>query len=158
MRSDSHEVFRHRIDEALAHGITAHEDQSLNEHIQSCALCKEYADVNARVITSLSGFSFEVAGTLQAQVYASIRLRAQQLEATQPNRLPVALITVLAVMLTATCSLIELQFGGLIAPVFALQREQMQRGLLAFWVVPSLCLLLLFPLLPLLSKRREKIV
>jgi hypothetical protein len=45
-----------------------------------------------------------------------------------------------------------LQFGGLIASVFDLQRLQLRQGLLAFWILPSLCFLLLFPLLPLLSK------
>jgi hypothetical protein len=49
-------------------------------------------------------------------------------------------------------SFVDLQFGRLIAPVFDIQRTQMQWGLLAFWIVPSLCVLLLFPLLPLLSK------
>jgi hypothetical protein len=30
-----------------------------------------------------------------------------------------------------------------------------RQGLLAFWIVPSLCVLLLFPLLPLLAKARH---
>jgi hypothetical protein len=49
-------------------------------------------------------------------------------------------------------SLADLQFGGLIAAVFDIQRTQVRQELLAFWIVPSLCVLLLFPLLPLLSK------
>jgi hypothetical protein len=56
-------------------------------------------------------------------------------------------------------SFVDLQFGDLIASAFDIQRAQAQQGLLAFWIVPSLCVLLLFPLLPLLSKagtRREE--
>jgi hypothetical protein len=49
-------------------------------------------------------------------------------------------------------SFVDLQFGRLIAAVFDIQRAHVQQGLLAFWIVPSLCVLLLFPLLPLLSK------
>jgi hypothetical protein len=49
-------------------------------------------------------------------------------------------------------SFFDLQFGRLIASAFDMQRMQVQQGLLVYWIVPSLCVLLLFPLLPLLSK------
>jgi hypothetical protein len=62
------------------------------------------------------------------------------------------LISAAAVVLTLGGSFVDLQFGQLIASVFDIQRIEVQRGLLAFWIVPSLCVLLLFPLLPLLSK------
>jgi len=62
------------------------------------------------------------------------------------------LISVAAVVLTTGGSFVDLQFGRLIASVFDIQRMQVQQGLLAFWILPSLCVLLLFPLLPLLSK------
>jgi hypothetical protein len=69
------------------------------------------------------------------------------------------LISLAAVVLTLGGSFVDLQFGDLIASAFDIQRAQAQLGLLAFWIVPSLCVLLLFPLLPLLSKagtRREE--
>ena len=77
----------------------------------------------------------------------------------QPGRRRWALISVAAVVLTMGGSFVDLQFGGLIASVFDIQRTLVRQGLLAFWIVPSLCVLLLFPLLPLLSKagtRREE--
>jgi hypothetical protein len=49
-------------------------------------------------------------------------------------------------------SLVDLRFGDVIASVFDIGRMPVRQGLLAFWIVPSLCVLLLFPLLPLLSK------
>jgi hypothetical protein len=54
-------------------------------------------------------------------------------------------------MLTAVGSFFDLRLSGLIASVLDLQRMQVQHGLIAFWIIPSLCLLLLFPILPLLS-------
>jgi hypothetical protein len=54
---------------------------------------------------------------------------------------------------------VDLRFGDLIASVFDIQRMQLRQGLLAIWILPSLAVLLLFPLLPLLSKagsRREE--
>jgi hypothetical protein len=72
------------------------------------------------------------------------------------------LIILAAAVLTMGGSFVDLQFGRLIAAAFDIQRTQVQQGLLVFWIVPSLCVLLLFPLLPLLSQagthREERIL
>jgi Putative zinc-finger len=146
MNIDHHETFQHMIDESLAGGISAEREQSLREHLDTCAPCQEYLSASNRVIAGLDGFSFEVDPTLNARVHASLRRPAQ------PSRRRWALISVAAVVLTMGGSFVDLQFGGLIASVFDIQRMQVRQGLLAFWIVPSLCFLLLFPLLPLLSK------
>jgi len=155
MNIDHHESFQHLIDESLAGAISAEREQSLREHLGTCAPCQEYLSASNRVIAGLGGFSFEVDPSLNARVLASLRRPAQ------PGRRRWALISVAAVVLTMGGSFVDLQFGGLIASVFDLQRTQVRQGLLAFWIVPSLCVLLLFPLLPLLSKagthREERI-
>ena len=156
MISDDHESFQHRIDETLARGIAPGEEESLREHLRSCAQCRQYLTAGARVIAGLGGFSFDVDPALQAKVCASISLRAQQLEDGQPSRRRMAWICIAALILTAAGSFIDLQFGGLIASVLDVQRTQMRQGLLTFWIVPSLCLLLLFPILPLLSHAKER--
>jgi hypothetical protein len=89
---------------------------------------------------------------LNAKVLASLRRHAPLVQAAQPGRRRWALISVAAVVLTMAGSFIDLQFDGLIASVFDIQRTLVRQELLAFWIVPSLCVLLLFPLLPLLSK------
>jgi anti-sigma factor RsiW len=152
MNTDYHEDFQRMIDESLAGAISAERDRSLREHLDTCAQCQEYLSASNRVIAGLSGFSFEVNPTLNARVLAGISLPAQQVRAAQPGRRRWALITLAAVVLTMGGSFVELQFGRLIAAAFDIQRTQVQQGLLAFWIVPSLCVLLLFPLLPLLSK------
>ena len=152
MNIDHHERFQHMIDESLAGGISAEREQSLREHLDTCALCQEYLSASNRVIAGLGGFSFEVDPTLNARIFASLRQAAQQVQAAQPRSRRWALISVVAVVLTMGGSLVDLRFGDLIAFVFDIQRMQVRQGLLAFWIVPSLCVLLLFPLLPLLSK------
>jgi len=152
MNIDRHESFQHMIDESLASGISAEREQSLREHLDTCGPCQEYLSASNRVIASLAGFSFEVDPTLDARVLASLGRRAQQVQAAQPGRRRWALIGVAAVALTMGGSFVDLQFGGLIASVFDIQRTQVQEELLAFWIVPSLFALLLFPLLPLLAK------
>ena len=159
MNIHDHESFQHMIDESLAGGIAGEREQSLREHLDTCTPCQEYLSANNRVIAGLDGFSFDVDPNLNARVFASLRLRAQQIQAAQPGRRRWALISVAAVVLTMGGSFVDLQFGGLIASVFDIQRMQVREGLLAFWIVPSLFVLLLFPLLPLLSKagtRREE--
>ena len=146
MNLDQHETFRHTIDENLAGGISADREQSLREHLDTCAPCQEYLNANNRVIAGLGGFSFEVDPTLNARVLSSLR------RPTQPGSRRWASIGVAAVVLTMGGSLVDLRFGDLIASVFDIQRMPLRQGLLAFWIVPSLCVLMLFPLLPLLSK------
>ena len=159
MNIDHHESFQHLIDESLAGAISAEREQSLREHLGTCAPCQEYLSASNRVIAGLGGFSFEVDPTLNARVLVSLRLPAQQVQAAQPGRRRWALISLAAVLLTMGGSFVDLKFGSLIAAVFDIQRMQVRQGLLAFWIVPSLFVLLLFPLLPLLSKagtRREE--
>jgi hypothetical protein len=162
MNIDHHESFQHMIDESLAGSISAEREQSLREHLDTCVPCQEYLSASNRVIAGLGDFSFEVDPTLNARVFASLRLPAQQVQAAQPGRRRWALISVAAVILTMGGSFVDLQFGDLIASIFDIQRMQVRQGLLAFWIVPSLCVLLLFPLLPLLSKagthREERIL
>ena len=162
MNTDHHQSFQHMIDESLAGGISAEREQSLREHIDTCAPCQEYLSASNRVIAGLGGFSFEVDPTLNARVLASLRRPAQRVQSAQPRHRRWALISVAAVVLTTGGSFVDLQFGGLIASVFDLQRTQVRQGLLAFWIVPSLCVFMLFPLLPLLSKagthREERIL
>ena len=162
MNIDHHESFQHMIDESLAGGISAEREQSLREHLDTCAPCQEYLSASNRVIAGLGGFSFEVNPTLNARVFASLRLRAQQVQAAQPGRRRWVLISLAAVVLTMGGSFVDLQFGRLIASVFDIQRIQVRQGMFAFWIVPSLFIFLLFPLLPLLSKagthREERIL
>jgi hypothetical protein len=159
MNIDRHESFEHLIDESLAGAISAEREQSLREHLDTCAPCQEYLSASNRVIAGLGGFSFEVNPTLNAKVFASLRLRAQQVQAAQPRRRRWVSISLAAIALTMGGSFIDVQFGGLIASVLDIQRTHVQQGLFAFWIAPSLFVLLLFPLLPVLSKagtRREE--
>ena len=151
MKSDRHEVFEHMIDEALAAGVSIQEEQSLREHLQSCVSCQEYLNANNRVIASLGGFSFEVSPSLEAKVFASISQRARQIEAAPFSRRRLLLICALALTLTVIGSFLDLQFGSLIASFFDIQAIHVRQGVFAFWIISSVCLLLLFPMLPLLS-------
>jgi hypothetical protein len=181
---EQHETFRHMIDEGLAGGLSADREHSLREHLDSCVPCQEYLSASNRVIAGLRGFSFHVDAALNARVLTALSGNTRKTgtprppvatgsssfwrhglvrfalgQGAQPSRRRWLLSSAAAVVLTISCSLVELRFGDLIAAAFDMQRLQLRQELLAFWIVPSLCVLLLFPLLPLLSKagaRREE--
>jgi anti-sigma factor RsiW len=152
MKPNLHESFQHMIDESLTGSLSPERERSLRAHLDACAECQQYLGAGNRAIDGLAGFSFEVDPTLNARVVASLRQRAQQAHAAQPVRPRWGLIGLAAVVLTIGGSFLDLKFGDLIASVFAIQRTHLEHGLLAFWIAPSLFVLLLFPALVASSK------
>jgi hypothetical protein len=158
MRSDDHESFQRSIEASLVGEVAIGEEESLREHLQSCTQCQEFLATSTRVIGGLGGFSFDVDPALQEKVCASLRLRVLQMESAQPSRWRMAWICIAALILTAAGSFFDLQFGGLIASVLDIPRTEIRNPLLSFWILPSLCLLLLFPILPVLLPRKERVL
>jgi hypothetical protein len=158
MQADDHAIMRDVIDKTLAGSVLPEEEQSLREHLAACAQCQEYLDAGSCVIAGLGGFSFEVDPGLQAKVLASLKLRTEQLEAAQPSRRRMVWGCIAAVVLLITGSVVASQFGNLAAGLLHLQPSEVQRVLMAVWVLPSLCFALLFPLLPLLRNRKESVL
>jgi hypothetical protein len=158
MKTDHHATMQNLIDKNLVGDASPREEQSLREHLPACAECQEYLSASTRVIAGLGAFSFDVDRGLEAKVLWSLKLRAQQLEAARPSRRRMVWGCTAAVVLLVTGSLIALQFGNLVAAYLDLQPTQIQRVLLALWVIPSLCFSLLFPVLPRLLDREERVL
>jgi predicted anti-sigma-YlaC factor YlaD len=156
MKTDPHATIRDVIDKTLAGGASPEDDHSLQEHLAVCAQCQEYLSAGSRVIAALGGFSFDVDPGLERKVLRSLTVRAQQLETGQSNRRRIMWGCVAALVLLITGSWAALEFGNMVSAALNLPPMQVQRLLLFLWVVPSLCLSLLFPVLPLLSRRQER--
>lgn len=156
MKTDPHATFRDVIDKTLAGGASPEDDPSLQEHLAACAQCQEYLRAGKCVIAGLGGFSFDVDPGLQQKTLWSLTVRAQQLAAAQSHRRRIVWGCVGALVLLITGSWVVLEFGNLVAAALNLPLMQVQRLLLFLWVIPSLCLSLLFPILPLLSHREER--
>ena len=56
MNIDHHQSFQRMIDESLAGAISAEKEQSLREHLSTCAPCQEYLSASNRVIAGLKWF------------------------------------------------------------------------------------------------------
>ena len=151
MQVDRHRRVRHIIDRSLAGAASLQEEQTLREHVLTCAQCKESLVAGQRAIAGLGGFSFEVNPDLHGRVMAAIGLRAQQLETRRIKHIPMWWSYSAALMLTVAGSLAAPRFSDLAAAVFHLEPVPLHLGLLAFWTVPSVFFCLLFPLLHRLS-------
>jgi predicted anti-sigma-YlaC factor YlaD len=153
MQTDPHRSIRHIIDRSLAGEISPTEQHSLREHLHECAPCQKYADDSSRAIAALGEFSFTANPDLQPRVFTALAQRAQQLEATQPGRRRIARTCIIALLLTAVGSLAALHLGSPLAGLLHMEPAEAHVGVLALWVLPSLCFSLLLPVVLLLSAR-----
>lgn len=153
MPTDHHESMRHIIDKSFAGEASLSEQHALREHLLACSACQHYASQNSRVIASLAGFSFPVDTDLQAKIFASLAVRAQQLQAAQQHRQRIARTCVLAILLAVVGSFCASYAGAPLAALLHLEPAQTQAGLFALWILPSWGFALLLPVLLLVSVR-----
>ena len=156
-----HKGFQRMIDESLTGGISGEKEQSLREHLATCAPCLEYLSASNRVVAGLSGFSFELTPTLNARVLAAIKLQAQQVRAAQPGRrgfnrqrnvqFKVWAAFVLALSMSIVGSILVYRFARLLTVPVYFDTAQVRAGMLVFWLLPSFCAALC-----LLAAPREK--
>ena len=136
MQTDRHEQAA-LIDKLLAGAIKPQEERSLREHLRECTACQQQMDASQRAIAGLSGFSFEVNPNLNSQVQNAITRRVRELE-MQCSKHRSLKIFAAALALTVIGSLLAWSFTGRLAGSLNLTTNQLQLGLLFFWVAPSL--------------------
>jgi anti-sigma factor RsiW len=153
MSGERHLDFEQRIDRGLSGAGTAEEARLVEEHVATCAGCGEYLSASRRAIAGLKGFSFEAGLGLNAKTMTAVQARAAEMEARRANVRRWVGLGVVALVLTVLGTVVDLRVGHWAAGFFGLPSIGVQQGLLALWIVPSFCLLLLFPLLPLLSAK-----
>jgi hypothetical protein len=145
MKMDHHESFQRMIDESLAGAISAEKEQSLREHLSTCATCNEYLSASNRVIAGLSGFSFEVDPALNAKVLAALRLQARQVSSAQPHRLQLMRQRIVeykvgaAFAVALMLSLMGSAFVYEVATLLHFDTAQVRTDVLVFWLLPSFC-------------------
>ena len=158
---DHHKRFQSMIDESLAGGISEEKEQSLREHLATCAPCLDYLNASKWVVAGLSGFSFEVNPTLNARVLATLKLKAQQDRAAQQARprftrqhnvqFKVWAAFVLALSMSIVGSTLVYGLARLLTVPVYFDTAHVQAGVVVFWLLPSVCAALC-----LLAAPREK--
>jgi hypothetical protein len=149
MNIDHHDTFQRMIDDSLAGVLVAEKEQSLREHLSTCATCSEYLSASNRVIAGLSGFSFEVNPTLNAKLLTSLRLQAdegprivaQDNGTIRRHSVPFKNWAAfgLALSMSFVGSGLVYQIVERMAVPMHFVSAQVQAGVLVFWLLPSLC-------------------
>lgn len=162
MKPDLHQAFRTMIDEVVVAGSSTPPPATLRLHLESCEACRRYLDNTSRVIASLSTYSFAIDSSHNATVFGALQRSAERTQAAtfgarqahtfNPGQL--AWACVLAVLFTAAGSLVDIEFGSILAVHLPLHASQLRESIRALWLLTSLGSLLLFPLLPFLSRPR----
>lgn len=138
---------------SLAGDISGHEEQSLRQHLLTCSACQQYLDASNRAIAGLGEFSFDTDPNLPDKIIAVLTIRTAQLETQRLSHRQLAWSYVAALILTLAGSFSAMQLGDRFATAFSATHQQVQLGLIAMWIVPSVCFCLLLPTLPMMSKR-----
>jgi hypothetical protein len=146
MQADRHEPICHIIDKSLLGAASLQEERTLREHLPTCTSCTQYLEASNRAIASLGGFSFEVDPGLHEKVLASFAQR--QLETKWIHSMSIWWSRLIALVLTVAGSFVVSQFADRAAVFLHLAPGEIQLGLVAFWIAPSVCFCLLLLLLP----------
>ncbi|HTU51805.1 MAG TPA: zf-HC2 domain-containing protein [Acidobacteriaceae bacterium] len=153
MQTDNHESICRLIDKSLAGDISGQEEQSVRQHLLTCSACRQYQDVSNRAIAGLGGFAFGTDPNLPGKIFAALAIRAAQLETQRLSHRKLAWSYAAALVLTLAGSFAAIHLGDWFATAFSATHQQIQLGLVALWIVPSVFFCLLLPTLPMMSKR-----
>ena len=149
MKMDHHESFQRMIDESLAGVLSAEKEQSLREHLLTCATCNQYLSASNRVIAGLSGFAFEVNPTLNARVLAALMLQAEpvrKLPAHHSGTMRQHIVPfknwaafALALSMSFVGSALVYQMAIHLAVAMHFDHAPFQAVVVVFWLLPSFC-------------------
>jgi hypothetical protein len=149
MIPDHHESFQRMIDESLAGGISAEKEQLLREHLATCAPCQQYLSANNRIISGLSGFSFEANPALNVRILEALTLKVDQDRLARsggwrflrPHHVPMKVWAAFtgALLMSFAGSALVYQMAKLLTIPTQFDSTQIQASVLVFWLLPSLC-------------------
>lgn len=157
MNPEPHQSFQSRMDELLVAGYSTQTDPLLTEHLRVCRECERYLNVNKRVIAALGEFQFHVDTLPQKTVLSSVSMRGRRTLPGNLNRKQLARVCYVAFGLFLLGSMFDIGAGRLLEALFQSRGLHFRQSIVSFWVVPSFFILFLFPLLPLLMQREERI-
>lgn len=88
MTADPHEKAKRLVATDHVEGIAAADREWLDEHLESCPSCSEFASATERAIRSVRVMSVRVDAELVARTRRAVRLRAAELRGQQAQWLP----------------------------------------------------------------------
>jgi hypothetical protein len=156
MQVDRHQEACRIIDQSLVGAASIADAQILREHLLTCALCNAHLDASRRAIASLGGFAFEVDPGMHGKVLEALTVRALELDRRPVPRQSMWWFFIGAVILTVAGSFVMSNAGRAAAAAFHVAPANVGTGLIALWIIPSVCCCLLFLFLPLIGGMNKK--
>lgn len=157
MNPEPHQSFQTVIDELLVAGCSIQTNPLLTEHLQTCQECERYLHLNKRVIAALGEFQFNLDLPPQKTVVSSASVPTIRALPGKLDRNRLAEVCCVAFGLFLLGSMVDIGAGRLLEALFQSRDLHFRQGIVEFWVVPSFFILFLFPMLPLLTQREERI-
>ena len=156
MQTDLHQSMRHLIDRSLAGELSSTEHHSLRDHLHDCAACQKYAEDSRRAIAAprrifLPGKPGPSGKSLRCSRRAGAATRSR---AAQPSAYRAHLHHRLSAHHHRL--LRRIAHGQSTRRCLSPGAREAQTGVLALWVLPSLCFSLFLPVVLLLSARSAK--
>ena len=130
--------FRELIDRSFAEEISEGERQVIHDHIRDCDGCKRYVDLTARTIRGLREFTFANGPDSNARVREVL---AHHTGTMRQHNVQFKTWAAFAVALSTSFvgSALAYQAAKLLALPMHFNTNQIQAGVLIFWLLPSLC-------------------
>jgi predicted anti-sigma-YlaC factor YlaD len=130
--------FRELIDRSFAEEVSEGERQVIHDHIRGCDGCRRYVELTARTIRGLREFTFANELDSNAQVR---EILAHHTETTRQRNVQFKIWAAFAVALSMSFvgSAIAYEAAKLLAVPIYFNTNQVQAGVLVFWLLPSLC-------------------
>jgi hypothetical protein len=155
---DIHERTCLLIDKSLSAELSLQEQESLHAHMLSCARCQQYQAGNSRVVAALDGFTFELPLDLNANVHRSMQQLLHKMEKDHAARRSMLWTAFSAFLLSFLGSSVVWQLSDYLAVYAHMSAGELQTILLLVWIMPSLLISFLFPLIPglLMVRRTQK--
>ncbi len=158
MQADLHNDMRQIIDKSLVGEASPEEQQALRKHLLACAACQKYASDSRRAIVSLSGFPSPSPQTPACRQRSTPPSICAHSNCTPRSPAAGASSRSASSLFCSPSSAPSAHWhiGSPLAALLHLEPAQMQTGVVALWVLPSLCFSLVLPVLLLLSARSAK--
>jgi hypothetical protein len=85
MQFNDHERAQHLADKALVEGISADEQNWLDDHTKNCAECAEHVQLSAKIVRGFNAFSIEMGPAINVRAQDAVAKRATEMNrATTP--------------------------------------------------------------------------
>ena len=86
MQFSDHEREQHLSDKSLVEGISADDQQWLDDHTKNCVECAEHVQLSAKIVRGFNAFSLELDPAMNARVQDAVAKRAMEIPgATKPD-------------------------------------------------------------------------